>query len=165
MAHIWKSLVQDPKKTIDEYLDLIFNDLLIQCGSRLWRSREASCLALADIIQGRKFGQVMRFSFFFFFSAFLVVCSHMEKYFSKFSSWTGKRINHVINIWRNIFSILYYFFIISRHNYVINIYHESCDLLWIWVLYKEHVFSLTQSVFDDKHYFAKSSKSSPRRLL
>lgn len=58
MAHIWKSLVQDPKKTIDEYLDLIFNDLLIQCGSRLWRSREASCLALADIIQGRKFGQV-----------------------------------------------------------------------------------------------------------
>ncbi|KAI4308224.1 hypothetical protein L6164_031321 [Bauhinia variegata] len=58
MAHIWKSLVADSKKTIDENLDLIMDDLLIQCGSRLWRSREASCLALADIIQGRKFYEV-----------------------------------------------------------------------------------------------------------
>ncbi|KAK9274184.1 hypothetical protein L1049_018998 [Liquidambar formosana] len=58
MAHIWKSLVADSKRTIDEHLDLIISDLLIQCGSRLWRSREASCLALADIIQGRKFAQV-----------------------------------------------------------------------------------------------------------
>ncbi|KAJ7960514.1 Proteasome-associated ECM29-like protein [Quillaja saponaria] len=58
MAHIWKSLVEDSKKTIDENLDLIMDDLLIQCGSRLWRSREASSLALADIIQGRKFYQV-----------------------------------------------------------------------------------------------------------
>lgn len=65
MAHIWKSLVADPKRTIDEHLDLIFDDLLIQSGSRLWRSREASCLALADIIQGRKFDQVWRIFFFF----------------------------------------------------------------------------------------------------
>ncbi|KAH9605188.1 hypothetical protein KSS87_006613 [Heliosperma pusillum] len=58
MAHIWKSLVADPKKTIDELLDPIIDDLLIQCGSRLWRSRQSSCLALADIIQGRRFEQV-----------------------------------------------------------------------------------------------------------
>lgn len=58
MVHIWKSLVADSKKTIDENLDLIIDDLLVQCGSRLWRSREASCLALADIIQGRKFFEV-----------------------------------------------------------------------------------------------------------
>ncbi|KAL4027472.1 hypothetical protein IC575_010638 [Cucumis melo] len=58
MAHIWKSLVDDSKKTIDENLDLIITDLITQSGSRLWRSREASCLALADIIQGRKFSQV-----------------------------------------------------------------------------------------------------------
>ncbi|GAB4835308.1 hypothetical protein Ancab_000217 [Ancistrocladus abbreviatus] len=58
MAHIWKSLVADPKHTIDEHLDLIIDDLLIQCGSRLWRARESSCLALADIIQGCKFEQV-----------------------------------------------------------------------------------------------------------
>ncbi|XP_074321211.1 uncharacterized protein LOC141657772 [Silene latifolia] len=58
MAHIWKSLVADPKKTIDELLDPIIDDLLTQCGSRLWRSRQSSCLALADIIQGRRFEQV-----------------------------------------------------------------------------------------------------------
>ncbi|XP_022153027.1 proteasome-associated protein ECM29 homolog isoform X2 [Momordica charantia] len=58
MAHIWKSLVDDSKKTIDENLDLIITDLIIQSGSRLWRSREASCLALADIIQGRRLRQV-----------------------------------------------------------------------------------------------------------
>lgn len=73
MAHIWKSLVADPKRTIDEHLDLIFDDLLIQSGSRLWRSREASCLALADIIQGRKFDQVLRI-FFFFFTFFCFRC-------------------------------------------------------------------------------------------
>ena len=49
----------DSKRTIDEHLDLIIDDLLMQCGSRLWRSREASCLAIADIIQGRKFDQVI----------------------------------------------------------------------------------------------------------
>lgn len=58
MAHIWKSLVADPKRTIDEHFDAIMDDLLLQCGSRLWRSRESSCLALADIIQGRRFEQI-----------------------------------------------------------------------------------------------------------
>nr|XP_010922049.1 proteasome adapter and scaffold protein ECM29 isoform X3 [Elaeis guineensis] len=60
MGHIWKSIVADPKKTIDEYFDTIIDDLLTQSGSRLWRSREASCLALADIIQGRRFSQVSK---------------------------------------------------------------------------------------------------------
>jgi proteasome component ECM29 len=60
MAHIWKLIVADPKKTIDEHYDLIVEDLLVQSGSRLWRSREASCLALADIIQGRRYGQVSK---------------------------------------------------------------------------------------------------------
>ncbi|KAL9248317.1 hypothetical protein vseg_021654 [Gypsophila vaccaria] len=58
MAHIWKSLVADPKKTVDELLDPIIDDLVTQCGSRLWRSRQSSCLALADIIQGRRFEQI-----------------------------------------------------------------------------------------------------------
>ncbi|KAG1338330.1 hypothetical protein COCNU_04G006360 [Cocos nucifera] len=60
MGHIWKSIVADPKKTIDEYFDTIIDDLLTQSGSRFWRSREASCLALADIIQGRRFSQVSK---------------------------------------------------------------------------------------------------------
>ncbi|XP_031477380.1 uncharacterized protein LOC116248548 isoform X2 [Nymphaea colorata] len=61
MGHIWKFLVADPKKAVDEHFDDIVDDLLIQSGSRLWRSREASCLALADIIQGRKFSQVSNY--------------------------------------------------------------------------------------------------------
>ncbi|XP_078435505.1 ARM repeat superfamily protein isoform X2 [Wolffia australiana] len=60
MGHIWKSIVAEPKKTIDEQFDPIVEDLLVQSGSRLWRSREASVLALADIIQGRKFDQVSK---------------------------------------------------------------------------------------------------------
>ncbi|KZV44445.1 hypothetical protein F511_19346 [Dorcoceras hygrometricum] len=60
MTHIWRSLVADTKRAIDEHLDLILDDLLIQCGSRLWRSREASCLAIADILQGRRFDQVAK---------------------------------------------------------------------------------------------------------
>lgn len=60
MAHIWKLIVADPKKAIDEHYDVIVEDLLVQSGSRLWRSREASCLALADIIQGRRYSQVCK---------------------------------------------------------------------------------------------------------
>jgi len=59
MAHIWKLIVSDPKKAIDEHYDVIVEDLLVQSGSRLWRSREASCLALADIIQSRRYSQVI----------------------------------------------------------------------------------------------------------
>ncbi|KAE8699402.1 hypothetical protein F3Y22_tig00110578pilonHSYRG00002 [Hibiscus syriacus] len=51
MAHLWKALVVDPKRAIDKNLEIIFDDLLIQCGSRLWCSREELGLALADIIQ------------------------------------------------------------------------------------------------------------------
>ncbi|XP_066339222.1 uncharacterized protein [Miscanthus floridulus] len=60
MVHIWKLIVSDPKKAIDEHYDAIVEDLLVQSGSRLWRSREASCLALADIIQGRRYSQVCK---------------------------------------------------------------------------------------------------------
>ncbi|KAE8655380.1 hypothetical protein F3Y22_tig00117032pilonHSYRG00254 [Hibiscus syriacus] len=61
MAHLWKALVVDPKRAIDKNLEIIFDDLLIQCGSRLWCSREELGLALADIIQSRKFDQVGKY--------------------------------------------------------------------------------------------------------
>lgn len=57
--------MDDSKKTIDDNLDIIIEDLLEQCGSRLWRSREASCLALTDIIQGRKFNEVIKITYIF----------------------------------------------------------------------------------------------------
>ncbi|MCO5585965.1 hypothetical protein L7F22_039901 [Adiantum nelumboides] len=58
MVHIWRSLVPEPKKTIDEFFNVVMDDLLLQAGSRLWRARESSCLALADILQGRRFQEV-----------------------------------------------------------------------------------------------------------
>ncbi|CAM6029521.1 unnamed protein product [Sphagnum balticum] len=61
MGHIWKSLVAEPKKTVDEYFDDIMDDLLVQAGSRLWRSRESACLALADLLQGRRFSEVGKY--------------------------------------------------------------------------------------------------------
>ena len=61
MGNIWWSLMADPKKTIDEFYNDIILDLLTQSGSRLWRSRDSSCLALSDLLQGRKFDQVGRY--------------------------------------------------------------------------------------------------------
>ncbi|KAK5076267.1 proteasome component M29 [Lithohypha guttulata] len=54
MDDIWKALVKDSNATIDEYFDIIIEDLLqsIVYG-REWRAREASCAAISDLVQGR----------------------------------------------------------------------------------------------------------------
>ena len=41
MTSIWKSLVKDPKNAIDEYFDIIVEDLIKGLGDRLWRTRES----------------------------------------------------------------------------------------------------------------------------
>ena len=51
-------MVPDPDKAKEEYLPHIFKELIPGVGSRLWRVREASCLALADLMIGRRFQQV-----------------------------------------------------------------------------------------------------------
>eukprot|EP00850_Spirogloea_muscicola_P022547 SM000300S11722 [mRNA] locus=s300:8500:17154:- [translate_table: standard] len=61
MTHIWRALVVDPKTTVDKHLDAILEDLLTSAGSRLWRSREASCLALSDLLASRRFDEVGKF--------------------------------------------------------------------------------------------------------
>eukprot|EP00850_Spirogloea_muscicola_P011192 SM000068S20624 [mRNA] locus=s68:662290:671519:+ [translate_table: standard] len=61
MTHIWRALVVDPKATVDKHLDAILEDLLTSAGSRLWRSREASCLALSDLLASRRFDEVGNF--------------------------------------------------------------------------------------------------------
>ncbi|KAL7747635.1 proteasome component M29 [Sorochytrium milnesiophthora] len=59
MLRIWKSLVSDPQKTIDECFDAIAADLLANLTSRQWRNREASCTALNDLLQRRTLGQLL----------------------------------------------------------------------------------------------------------
>jgi hypothetical protein len=51
MVHIWRALVDEPKKTVDENLPAILDELLRELGSRLWRNREACCTALSDLLQ------------------------------------------------------------------------------------------------------------------
>ncbi|KAF3252719.1 proteasome component M29 [Orbilia oligospora] len=54
MNDIWKALVKNPSATIDKYFDNIMEDLLKTIIDREWRTREASCGAIADLIQGRQ---------------------------------------------------------------------------------------------------------------
>lgn len=55
MGAIWKALVDDPRKALDEHFDAVMKELLKEIGSRQWRNRESSCSALADLMQGRRY--------------------------------------------------------------------------------------------------------------
>ena len=60
MNDIWNALVKDPQATITKYFDLIIKDLLEQMTGREWRTRQASCGATADLLQGRKLDTVSK---------------------------------------------------------------------------------------------------------
>lgn len=53
MNDIWSALVKDPTATINIHFDAIINDLLKNILGKEWRVRQASCAAIADLIQGR----------------------------------------------------------------------------------------------------------------
>ena len=53
MNDIWAALVKDSSATIDKYFDSIITDLLKNILAKEWRSRQASCAAIADLVQGR----------------------------------------------------------------------------------------------------------------
>ena len=62
MNEIWKALVKDPNAVIDQNFDPILDDLLKSILGKEWRVREASCAAIADLVQGRdveKFGKYL----------------------------------------------------------------------------------------------------------
>lgn len=53
MISIWNSVItQDNKKIIDQYLDIILDDIEKNMLSNLWRIRESCCLALCDLLKG-----------------------------------------------------------------------------------------------------------------
>ncbi|KAK9795879.1 hypothetical protein WJX73_005986 [Symbiochloris irregularis] len=54
MTHIWQALVPDQRTALDAHFNAIATDLLRELGGRLWRVREACCLSLADLFQGRR---------------------------------------------------------------------------------------------------------------
>lgn len=53
MNDIWNALVRDTTATIDQHFDAIMDDLLKNILGREWRVRQASCAAIADLVQGR----------------------------------------------------------------------------------------------------------------
>lgn len=53
MNDIWAAIVKEPAKTIDLHFDSIMNDLLKNILGKEWRVRQASCAAIADLVQGR----------------------------------------------------------------------------------------------------------------
>lgn len=55
MNDIWAALVKNPTATIDAQFDAIMEDLLKSILGKEWRTREASCAAIADLVQGRRF--------------------------------------------------------------------------------------------------------------
>ncbi len=58
MTNIWAVLVREPRKAVDEHFQTILSELLREMGAKLWRNREAACLALADLLQGRRWADV-----------------------------------------------------------------------------------------------------------
>jgi len=61
MKQVWKSLVTNPKEAVDKYFDVIVVELINGLGDRMWRTRESSCLALSDLLHGRKISQLEKY--------------------------------------------------------------------------------------------------------
>eukprot|EP01103_Thecamoeba_quadrilineata_P013200 TRINITY_DN3590_c0_g1_i1.p1 TRINITY_DN3590_c0_g1~~TRINITY_DN3590_c0_g1_i1.p1 ORF type:complete len:1957 (-),score=534.48 TRINITY_DN3590_c0_g1_i1:30-5876(-) len=61
MSSILKAVAPEGRKTLDRYFAEISKEILDGLGQRGWRVREASCLALADLISGRDLKEVQDF--------------------------------------------------------------------------------------------------------
>ncbi|KAL8701199.1 MAG: hypothetical protein Q9224_000609 [Gallowayella concinna] len=53
MNEIWAALVPEPTATIDKHFDTIMSDLLKNILGKEWRTRQACCAAVADLVQSR----------------------------------------------------------------------------------------------------------------
>ncbi|KAL8770725.1 MAG: hypothetical protein Q9209_003592 [Squamulea sp. 1 TL-2023] len=53
MNEIWTALVPEPTTTIDQHYDTIMSDLLRNILGKEWRTRQACCAAIADLVQSR----------------------------------------------------------------------------------------------------------------
>lgn len=61
MNQIWTALVREPTVTIDQHFDSIMSDLLRKILGKDWRSRQASCEAIADLVQSRPAGKYQKY--------------------------------------------------------------------------------------------------------
>ena len=55
---IWLALVDNPKKAVDDNFAGVMEELLGECGARMWRARQSAALALSELLTGRRFKEV-----------------------------------------------------------------------------------------------------------
>lgn len=55
MNDIWNALVREPAVITNQHFDSIMDDLLKNILGKEWRVRQASCAAIADLVQGKPF--------------------------------------------------------------------------------------------------------------
>ena len=58
MKQVWEALVPEPKKTLAAHLPQVLDHVTAGLTDRLWRAREASCSALAELLAGRTWDEV-----------------------------------------------------------------------------------------------------------
>ncbi|KAK1143793.1 proteasome component M29 [Aspergillus melleus] len=74
MNTIWQALVKEPTELINTHFDEIIGDLLkSMMAGREWRVRQASCAAIADLLQGRQPDSYARYTDEIFSKAFRLV--------------------------------------------------------------------------------------------
>ena len=57
MNDIWTAIVKDPGPAVTAHFDQILDDLLTNIVVKEWRTRQACCAAIADLIQGQPLAQ------------------------------------------------------------------------------------------------------------
>ena len=75
MNDIWAALVKDPSTVIDQNFDTIMKDLIKNILGREWRVRQASCAAIADLVQGRPVEKYEKYLGEVWTLTFMVLCS------------------------------------------------------------------------------------------
>ena len=61
MNDIWNALVKDSAATIVANFDIMLQDLLRNILGKEWRTRQASCAAIANLLQGQTFGKYEKY--------------------------------------------------------------------------------------------------------
>ncbi|KAJ3448753.1 proteasome adapter and scaffold protein ecm29 [Anaeramoeba flamelloides] len=61
METIFKILIKEKTKTINEYFHQIMEEIINSIGNNIWRKRQAATLALAEIIKGKSFEQLEKY--------------------------------------------------------------------------------------------------------
>lgn len=79
MNEIWSALAKEPISVIDAHFDNIMRDLLKNILGREWRVRQASCAAIADLLQGRPFENYEGYLIEIWTKAFQVSCSIIQQ--------------------------------------------------------------------------------------